>query len=128
MPYTAAVALMYGTIEPHHFGEEYWRNPQLLALVQKVKVRVSEAANRRAPEAMLSIVDVTTTSGQHYTAEVPYHRGHYKNPMSDPEVEAKFRVLAQDLLTPAQTAALLDRLWRLEQVEDIGQVIRLVRI
>ena len=58
MPYTAAVALMYGTIEPRHFGEEYWRNPQLLALVQKVKVRVSEEANRRAPEAMLSIVDV----------------------------------------------------------------------
>ena len=48
MPYTAAVALMYGTIEPRHFGEEYWRNPQLLALVQKVKVRVSEEANRRA--------------------------------------------------------------------------------
>ena len=64
MPYTAAVALMYGTIEPRHFGEEYWRNPQLLALVQKVKVRVSEEANRRAPEAMLSIVDVMTTSGR----------------------------------------------------------------
>src|SRR5215510_9396163 len=127
MPYTAAVALMYGTIEPRHFGEEYWRNPQLLALVQKVKVRVSDEANRRAPEAMLSIVDVTTTSGQHYTAEVPYHRGHYKNPMSDQEIEAKFRTLAQDLLTPAQSNALLDRLWHLEQVEDIGQVIRLVR-
>jgi 2-methylcitrate dehydratase len=127
MPYTAAVALMYGTIEPRHFGEEYWRNPQLLALVQKVKVRVSDEANRRAPEAMLSIVDVTTTSGQHYAAEVPYHRGHYKNPMSDQEIEAKFRTLAQDLPTPAQSDALLDRLWHLEQVEDIGQVIRLVR-
>jgi 2-methylcitrate dehydratase len=119
---------MYGTIEPRHFGEEYWRNPQLLALVQKVKVRVSDEANRRAPEAMLSTVDVMTTSGQHYTAEVPYHRGHYKNPMSDQEIEAKFRALAQDLLTPARTAALLDSLWHLEQVEDIGQVIRLVRV
>jgi 2-methylcitrate dehydratase len=128
MPYTAAVALMYGTIEPRHFGEDYWRNPQLLALVQKVKVRVSDEANRRAPEAMLSTVDVVTTAGQHYTAEVPYHRGHYKNPMSDQEIEAKFRALAQDVLTPARTAALLESLWHLEQVEDIGQVIRLVRV
>jgi 2-methylcitrate dehydratase len=128
MPYTAAVALMYGTIEPRHFGEEYWRDPHLLDLVQKVKVRVSDEANRRAPEAMLSIVDVTTTSGQRYTAEVPYHRGHYKNPMSDQEIEAKFRALAQGLLAPAQTDALLDRLWHLEEVEDIGQVIRLVRV
>jgi hypothetical protein len=48
--------------------------------------------------------------------------------MSDQEVEAKFRVLARDLLTPAQTDVLLNRLWHLEQVEDIGQVIRLIRI
>ena len=128
MPYTTAVALMYGTVEPRHFGTEYRHNPHLLELVQKVKVRVSEEANRRAPEAMFSIVDVVTTSGQHYTAAVPYHRGHYKNPMSDQEIEAKFRALAQGLLPPAQTDALLDRLWHLEQVEDIGQVLRLVRI
>jgi 2-methylcitrate dehydratase len=128
MPYTAAVALMYGTIEPRHFGEEYWRDPQLLALVHKVKVQVSAEANRRAPEAMLSIVDVATTSGQHYTAEVPYHRGHYKNPMSDQEVEEKFRTLARGVLPPARIDTLLDHLWHLEQVEDIGQVIRLVRV
>ncbi len=128
MPYTTAVALMHGTVEPRHFDAEYWRNPQLLALVQKVKVSVSEEANRRAPEAMLSIVEVVTTSGERYTAEVPYHKGHFKNPMTDQEVEAKFRALAHGLLTPAQTDALLQRLWNLEQVEDIGQVIRMVKL
>jgi 2-methylcitrate dehydratase len=128
MPYTTAVALMYGTIEPRHFGAEYWRNPHLLDLVQKVKVRVSAEANRRAPEAMLSIVDVLTTAGEHYTAEVPYHRGHYKNPMSDQELEEKFRALTHELLTPSQTDAILDRLWHLEQVQDIGEVIRMVRV
>ena len=40
----------------------------------------------------------------------------------------KFRSLARDLLTPAQTDALLDRLWHLEEVTDIGEVIRLTRI
>src|SRR5918999_4075961 len=76
MPYTAAVALMYGTVEPHHFGPEYWGDPRLLELVQKVKVSVSEEANRRAPEAMLSIVEIVTSRGERLTAEVPYHRGH----------------------------------------------------
>jgi 2-methylcitrate dehydratase len=128
MPYTAAVALMYGSVEARHFGPEYWRDPRLLNLVQKVKVSVSEEANRRAPEAMLSTVEVVTSAGQRVTTEVAYHRGHYKNPMSDQEIEAKFRVLAQDLLTSTQIDALLDRLWNLEQVADIGEVIRLVRI
>jgi 2-methylcitrate dehydratase len=128
MPYTAAVALMYGTVEPCHFGPEYWRDPRLLELVQKVKVSVSEEANRRAPEAMLSTVEVVTSSGQRFTAEVAYHRGHYKNPMSDQEIEAKFRSLAQDLLASSQIDALLERLWNLDQVRDIGEVMRMVQI
>jgi len=128
MPYTTAVALMYGTVEPRHFEAEYWRNPRLLELVQKVQVQVSEEANRRAPEAMLSRVEVVTASGGRHTAEVAYHRGHFKNPMSDQEVEDKFRALAYGLLTPAQTSTVLERLWHLEQVPDIGEVIRMVHI
>jgi 2-methylcitrate dehydratase len=128
MPYTAAVALRYGTVEPRHFAPEYWRNPHLLELVQKIKVSVSEEANRRAPEAMLSRVEVVTAAGKRVAAEVPYHRGHFKNPMTDQEVEEKFRTLARDLLTSTQTDALLARLWHLEQVNDIGDVIKMVRI
>jgi 2-methylcitrate dehydratase len=128
MPYTTAVALMYGRVEPRHFAAEYWRNPRLLDLVQKVQVQVSEEANRRAPEAMLSRVEVVTTSGARHTAEVAYHRGHFKNPMSDQEVEDKFRALAYGQLTPEQISTLLQRLWYLERVPDIGEVIRLVHI
>src|SRR5262245_49813608 len=119
MPYTAAVALRYGTVEAKHFESTYWRDPALLELVQKVKVSVSEEANRRAPEAMLSDVEIVTGSGTRATASVPYHRGHWKNPMTDLEIEEKFRGLARELLAPAPTDALLERLWNLEQVKDI---------
>ena len=127
MPYTAAVALKYGTVEPKHFEAEYWRDPRLLELVQKVKVSVSEEANRRAPEAMLSVVEVVTGSGARATASVPYHRGHWKNPMTDGEIEAKFRGLASGLLTSVQADAVLERLWNLDQVKDIGEVIKMVK-
>ena len=40
---------MYGAIGQQHFGDEYLHNPQLLDLVSRVKVEVSEEANRRAP-------------------------------------------------------------------------------
>ena len=128
MPYTVAVALTHGRVHQSHFDERYFRNPQLLDLTGRVKVESSEEADRRAPEAMLCQLDVVTKAGDRYSAEVPYHRGHYKNPMSDSEVEEKFRSLAQDLLSPGQTDALLDKLWNLEQVEDIGEVLRLTRI
>ena len=127
MPYTTAVALMYGTVESRHFEAEYLQNPRLLALVQKVQVSVSEEANRRAPEAMLSRVEVVTRQGVHHIAEVPYHRGHYKNPMSDSDINEKFRALASDCMAPEQISSLLERLWHLEDVSDIGEVIRMVR-
>ena len=107
---------------------ECWQDPSLMALVQKVKVSVSEEANRRAPEAMLSVVEIVTTRGERLRAEVPYHRGHYKNPMSDQEIEAKLYRLAAEWLTSRQIDVLLDRLWNLDQVPDIGEVIRLVKI
>ena len=128
MPYTTAVALTYGLVHQSHFDEQYYRSPQLLDLTRRVKVAVSEEANQRAPEAMLCDVEVVTNSGERYTAEVPYHKGHYKNPMTDAEVEAKFRSLAQDFLSPAQTDTLLEKLWNLEQVEGIGEVIRLTQV
>jgi hypothetical protein len=48
--------------------------------------------------------------------------------MTDAEVEEKFRSLTEDLLSPAQSHALLDRLWHLEEVGDIGEVIRMTKI
>ena len=128
MPYTVALALTYGQVHQNHFDERYFRDPQLLDLTNRVTVAGSEEADRRAPEAMLCELDIVTKGGDRYSAEVPYHRGHYKNPMSDAEVEAKFRSLAQDLLSPGQTDALLDKLWNLEGVDDIGEVLRLTRI
>ena len=125
MPYTVAVALIHGTVEEHHFEDGYLRDPNIRALAKRIKVEVSEEANRRMPEAMLCNLRLVTTSGATYTAVVEYHKGHYKNPMSDSEVEAKFRPLAAKALTPAQTDRLLERLWTIEDVTDIGDVVRL---
>ena len=128
MPYTTAVALTYGTVHQSHFDDQYIKDPKLLDLTSRVKVEGSAEADRRAPEAMLCDVEVVTNSGQRYSAEVPYHKGHYRNPMNDAEVEAKFRSLAKDLLAPEQTDQLLDRLWHLEEVEDIREILRLTQI
>ena len=128
MPYTTAVALTHGYVDQGHFDDRFIFDPGLLDLTSRVKVEPSEEAERRVPEAMLCFLDLVTNSGQTYSAEVPYHKGHYKNPMTDAEVEQKFRSLAKDLLSPEQTDQLLDQLWKLEEVEDIGEVFRLTRI
>ena len=125
MPYTAAVALMFGTVETSHFDDEFLKNPDLLELVSKVNVSVSNEANARAPEAMLCDFEVVTKSGDKHSVQVAYHKGHYKNPLTDNEVDTKFRFLAQEHLPAVRVDALLDRLWHLEDVQNVGDLIRL---
>ncbi|MES2562260.1 MAG: MmgE/PrpD family protein [Pseudomonadota bacterium] len=128
MVYTTGVALMYGSVHQRHFNDEFLHNPELLDLVSRVKVSPSAEADRRAPEAMLCDVEVLTRSGKRYSAEVAYHKGHYKNPISDAALEEKFRSLANDVIAPSQVDRLLDRLWHLEDAQDIGDILRLTLI
>ena len=127
LPYTVAVALACGDVRREHFDERYLRDERLLDLVRRVKVEHSEEAERRAPEAMLCQLTLTTRAGRSHHAEVAYHKGHYRNPMSDADIEGKFRPLAADLLGDAQADALLERLWRLDGERDIGALIGMTR-
>ena len=127
MPYTAAVALLYGGVESRHFNDEFLFDETLLGLVGKVNVSVSEEANRRVPDAMLCDVEVVTTSGERHSAQVAYHRGHYRNPLTDGEVEDKFRSLASEHLADDRVEALLAHLWGIDEAPDLRELFRLLR-
>ena len=109
MPYSVATALRYGPPQVHHFFPDYFRDPTTLELMQKIKVEVTEEARNAHPQAMLDTVEVVTQSGERYKEQVPHHRGHYQNPMTDEELEGKFRSLAQTVLSEPQMRRLLER-------------------
>ena len=125
MPYTIAVALIHGTIEEHHFENEYLHDPDIRGLTRKVKVKATAEADARMPDAMLCKLEMEMKSGEIHRAEVSYHRGHWKNPMSDAEVEAKFRSLAKVAMKPDAADRLLAALWKVETLKDAGEIIRL---
>lgn len=125
MPYTVAVGLMHGDAGEEYFEDEHIRDPRLRALARKVTVSEWDEANRRMPQAMLCRVTIRTKDGRKHEASVEYHRGHWRNPMTDAEVEAKFRKLALHALKPAQVDELAACLWHLEQLQDVGELMRL---
>jgi 2-methylcitrate dehydratase len=125
MPYTVAVALIHGDVSEEHFDETHLIDPRIRALAARIRVRPSEEADRRMPEAMLCRMVLKTDDGRIHETSVEYHRGHWKNPMSDAEVEAKYRKLARAVLEPARSERLLEALWRLDALDDAGEVVRL---
>ena len=128
MPYTVAVALTHGTVQEHHFDDACLRDAAILALAQRIKVRATDEADRRMPEAMLCRLKIVTTSGQAHETAVEYHKGHWRNPMTDSEVEGKFRPLAAKVLAPRQTDRLFGALGDLEQLSKAGDILRLATV
>jgi len=128
MPYSAGVALMYGSVDARYFEPQYFHDPKLLDLVSRIRCSVSEEANAREPEAMLCDFEIVLRSGERKSVRVEYHRGHPRNPMSDQEIEEKFRSLAGALLSSGQQDGLLDQLWNLERLDRVGPIIEATRI
>jgi 2-methylcitrate dehydratase len=122
IPYAAGLALMYGTIEPQYYDDPYLHDPALLDLVSRIKCLPSDEAE--TPElSNLCELEIVLKSGARRTFRVEYHRGHYRNPMTDAEMEEKFRLLAQERLSADRVDALVRRLWRIESEPRVSGLI-----
>jgi 2-methylcitrate dehydratase len=124
MPYAAAVGLMFGTVEEKHYEDPYLHDPRLLDLVSRIRCLPSAEADRAEQENPCDL-EIVLKSGEHRTVRVEYHRGHWKNPMTDAEVEEKFRSLARRQLPPARTDDLLRQLWALDSLAEVSQLMAL---
>jgi 2-methylcitrate dehydratase len=125
LPFVMAVALMEGNVEIRHYDEMYYKRSDVRALMQKIKVRIGEESVAAWPELPLNIVDVEMKSAKVLSTRVAYHLGHFKRWMTDEEQERKFRPLAKPLLPEGQIDDLLACLRRLDEVEQISELISL---
>ncbi len=128
LPYIVAAALADGDITARQFDPERFTDPKLLELVQRVRVERHLELSARYPEAVANIVTVRLRNGREFSERVDYPRGHARNPLTDPEVEAKFHSLADSLLSRERADALLRSMWRLEEACDWGGLISLLEV
>jgi 2-methylcitrate dehydratase len=128
IPYAAALVLMYGKIEPEYYEDPYLHDAGLLALVNRVKVVPSDEADRTENEFNLCELELVLKSGARKTQRVEYHRGHFKNPMTDAEMEEKFRLLAQKHLAADRIDNLLKLLWGIENARQVSALIAATRV
>ena len=66
---------------------------------------------------------VTLRSGETRSATAKYHRGHYRNAMTDDEIADKYTQQAIPVLGAHATARLLDSLWDIDRCDDVGEVV-----
>jgi len=58
-------------------------------------------------------------AGRCLVAETSHPMGHFLNPLTDAEVEAKFRGLAEGVLPPGRCDETLAQIWALDHAPDL---------
>jgi len=128
LPYMLAAALQDGSISLATFEEARIRDPKLRPLMNRIKVSENPEFTRAFPRAMMNRIEIVTRDGKRLVEQGQYPKGHLENPMTDAEVEQKFRALCRGSLGEKRSEALLETLWALERQDGLGKVFELARI
>ena len=121
--FTIATALLKKSVKPEHFTTEAIHDPETNAFINKIKFVEIPA------EGMASALRVIKNDGSEYTAESKIPRGDIAgNPISKDELITKFRgnIEFANKHTKENTDRLLELLERLEEMDNINEIIRLL--
>ena len=127
-PYCVAVALKEGSVTMRSFNARRLTDPDLLDLMRRIRVTDCDDFHGSYPQAMPTRVTVRTAAGKEYIKQVDYPLGHPKQPMSDREIEAKFRSLVAGKLAPARAERLIEMIWNLDKLRDVRAMMPWMRV
>jgi 2-methylcitrate dehydratase len=68
-----------------------------------------------------------TTDGQTFSKQLDYPKGDPRNPLSDAEIEEKFRALAEGVLSVKAQDKLMDAIWNLEKCVSVTKLMALMK-
>jgi 2-methylcitrate dehydratase len=126
IPYCVAAALLDGKITESSFSARRIRDPRIRALIERTTMREDPAFTRRHPQEWPCRIELTLRGGGKRVAEAPYFKGHARRPLSDAEIEEKFRGLAEEPLGKKRADAVLSAAWKLEKLGDVGDLLKLL--
>ncbi len=126
LPYCTAVALLDGDVTLKQFDPERFTSPDVLTLLTNVKVHLDDALTPRYPRGIPNRIVVTLADGRRFSKEIEFPRGHAGNPMTDAEVETKFRTLVEPRYGKATADAVLAKCWAFDMATNVGEVLAML--
>jgi 2-methylcitrate dehydratase len=121
--YLAAAALSDGEMSEAQFTPGRWQQGEMREAMARVSVRADARLNKYTPGSYPAVVKLILRSGESREVEVIFPKGHPNNPMSPPEVEAKFRACARGRVPPARQDRIIGRARELEKLASVAELM-----
>jgi 2-methylcitrate dehydratase len=132
LPYMLAVALVDGDLTLDSYRPERFLDPQLRPVMHRITVRPAEDLTklREQVEGVTRVhpsrITVTRKDGVTLHEELRYHKGHFRDPMTAADIDAKFDRAVRGVVSTHQRDRIRDGWWRLPEVDDIGQLMQML--
>jgi 2-methylcitrate dehydratase PrpD len=120
-----AAIILRGRAGKAEFTDAFVSSAACQAMQRRVETRFDAAIEEMGWDKIRSSLEVLTRDGRRFTrwADERY-RGGPDNPLSDRELEEKFRDCAEGLLSASAVERLLDQVWRIEELADVSDLVR----
>jgi 2-methylcitrate dehydratase PrpD len=115
IPFSVAAALAHGGLGLRDVTGAGLTDPMTVAVAERVSCRLSDSVDG-------AIVIVTTGDNRRLQADVKTPLGHCSRPMSDSQIEAKFRDCCEHAAIPLsadQVERIIDGIRRIETLDDV---------
>jgi len=117
--HAVAAAMVHGAAGEAQFSDACVRDPRVVALRSRVSLKVDAGIGRTEAR-----VTIRTHDGRALSRHVEHALGTLARPMSDADLDEKFRGLVADILPQARTRELLRTCWSIDSLDDAGAVAR----
>lgn len=127
MAFLLSAIILKGRAGKAEFTDAFVRAPEVQAMQRRVRTRFDPEIDALGHDRILSRIEVVTKSGVRLSRmSDERYRGGPAFPLSDAELEDKFRDCTDGILAPAATRRLLDAVWRLEDLPDVGALFEII--
>jgi 2-methylcitrate dehydratase PrpD len=116
----AAAAIIDGVAGEAQFSDAHVRDPEVVALRDRVRATADGAIHEDAAE-----IRITLNDGRVLEKRVEHAIGSLARPMSDGDLDAKFRALCAPILPDNAAAEVLQACWNLDTSENAGALAAL---
>ncbi len=127
LAYPVAAAIIDGQFGLRQVQRDRLEDEAILGLADKVEIVFSTELEDAFPGRCLCEVEIITEEGQSYCSGVVAAKGDADIPLSDKDLERKFRQLAGTVLDVRKVEDLIEMVWHLEELEDVGHLIKDLR-
>lgn len=120
--HTSAVAIIRGTAGPREFTDEAVRDPDVVALRERVTARVDQGVSEEE-----AFVTIRLRDGRALNRHIEHAIGSLENPMTNEALERKFLDQARGVIPDGKLDELIARCWEIESLASVKELTAAAR-